>query len=91
MAISTLPPRRGGAPTAVLSPARRGAAGLMGRGGTARPPKAEWSSGVAAFRGGVITKIFSKIRKNATATLSYYIIRILVYRPVRRVDARENV
>ena len=24
----------------------------MGRGGTARPPEAEWSSGVAAFLGG---------------------------------------
>ena len=62
-AISTLPPRRGGAPTPVLSPARRSAAVLMGRGGTARPPEAEWSSGVAAFWGGVITKIFSKIKK----------------------------
>ena len=48
-AISTLPPRRGGAPTPVLSPARRSAAVRMGRGGTARPREAEWSSGVAAF------------------------------------------
>ena len=52
--ISTLPPRRGGAPTAVLSPARRSAAVRMGRGGTARPLEAEWSSGVAAFLGGVL-------------------------------------
>ena len=51
-AISTFPPR-GGAPTAVLSPARRSAAVRMGRGGTASPPEAEWSSGVAAFLGGV--------------------------------------
>ena len=42
-----------GAPTAVLSPACRSAAVRMGRGGTARPPEAEWSSGVAAFLGGV--------------------------------------
>ena len=48
-AISTLPSRRGGAPTAVLPPARRGAAVRMERGGTARPPEAKWSSGVAAF------------------------------------------
>ena len=48
-AISSLPPRRGGAPTPVLSPARRSAAVRMGRGGTTRPPEAEWSSGVAAF------------------------------------------
>ena len=51
-AISTLPPRQGRAPTAVLSPARRSAAVRMGRGGTARQPEAEWSSGVAAFLGG---------------------------------------
>ena len=51
-AISTLPPRRGGAPTPVLSPARRSAAVRMGRSGTARPREAEWSSGVAAFLGG---------------------------------------
>ena len=44
----------GGAPTPVLSPARRSAAVRMGRGGTARPPEAEWSSGVAAFGGGVL-------------------------------------
>ena len=50
-AISTLPPRRGGAPTPVLSPARRSAAVRMGRVGTARPPEAEWSLGVAAFSG----------------------------------------
>ena len=59
-AISTLPPRRGGAPTPVLSPACRSAAVWVERGGTARPREAEWSSGVAAFWGGVITKIFSK-------------------------------
>ena len=29
--------------------------------------------------GGVITKIFSKIHKNATTTLLYYIIRIYIY------------
>ena len=52
-AISTLPPRRGGAPTPVLPPACRSAAVRMGRSGTARPPEAEWSSGVAAFFGGV--------------------------------------
>ena len=34
------------------SPARRSAAVRMGRGGTARPPEAEWSSGVAAILGG---------------------------------------
>ena len=51
-AISTPPPRRGGASTPVLSPARRSAAVRMGRGGTARPPETEWSSGVAAFLGG---------------------------------------
>ena len=50
-ATSALPPRRGGAPTSVLSPARRSAAVRMGRGGTARPPDAEWSSAVAAFWG----------------------------------------
>ena len=76
-AISTLPPRRGGAPTAVLSPARRSAAVRMRRGGTARPPEAEWSSGVAAFWGGLITKIFSKIPKNViTTTLACNIIRV---------------
>ena len=48
-AITTLPPRRGGAPTPVLSPARRSGAARMGRGGTARPSEAEWSSGVAVF------------------------------------------
>ena len=53
-AISTLPPRRGGASASVLSPARRSAAVRMGRGGTARPLEAEWSSGVAAFLGGVL-------------------------------------
>ena len=47
-----LPPHRGGAPTAVLSPACRSVAVQMGRDGTARPPEAEWSSGVAAFGGG---------------------------------------
>ena len=74
-AISALPPRRGGAPTPVLSPARRSAAVRMGRGGNARPPEAEWSSGVAVW-GGVITKIFSKIQKNITiTTLAYYILR----------------
>ena len=52
MAISTLPPRRGEEPTPVLSPACRTADVRMGRGGTARPPEAEWSSGVAAFFGG---------------------------------------
>ena len=63
-AISTLPPRRGGAPTPVLSPARRSAAVRMGRDVTARPPEAEWSSGVAAVWGGVIkTKISSKQKK----------------------------
>ena len=51
-AISTLPPRWGGAPTPVLPPACRSAAVRMGRGGTARPPKVEWSSGVAPFLGG---------------------------------------
>ena len=40
-AITTLPPRRGGPPTAVLSPARRSAAGRMECGGTGRPPEAE--------------------------------------------------
>ena len=50
-AISTLTPRRGGAPTPVLSPARCSAAVRMGCGGTARPPEAKWSSGVAAFWG----------------------------------------
>ena len=64
-AITTLPRRRGGAPTAVLSPARRSAAVRMERGGTARAPEAEWTSGVAAFGGGVITKIFSKIQKTS--------------------------
>ena len=82
-AISTPPPRGGGAPTPVLSPARRSAAVRMGRGGTARPPEAECSSGVAAFGGGVITKIFSKIQKNVTTTLAYYIIRILYYKDIR--------
>ena len=46
-AISTLPPRRGGAPTAVLSPARLSAAVRMERAGTARRSEVEWSSGVA--------------------------------------------
>ena len=50
-AISTLPPRRGGAPTPVFSPACRSAAVRIVRGSTARPPEAEWSSGVAAFLG----------------------------------------
>ena len=40
------------APKAGISPAHRSAAVRMGRGGTARPPEAEWSSGVAAFWGG---------------------------------------
>ena len=53
-AIPTLPPRRSGAPTAVLLPERRSAAVWMGRGGIARTPEAEWSSGVAAFLGGVL-------------------------------------
>ena len=47
-----LPPRRGGAPTPILSQARRSAAVRMELGGTARPPGAEWSSGIAAFLGG---------------------------------------
>ena len=60
--IFTLPPRRGGAPTPVLSPACRSAAVRIGRGSTARPPEAEWSSGVAAFWGGCFNQdIFSKI------------------------------
>ena len=68
-----LPPRRGGVQSPVLSRARRSAAVRMGRGGTARPPEAEWSSGVAAFfGGGVITKIFSKFQTNATTTTSSY-------------------
>ena len=58
----TLPLHRGGAPTAVLPPARRSAAVRMGRGGTVRPPEAEWSSGAAAFGGGVISKILIKIQ-----------------------------
>ena len=74
-AISTLPRRRGGAPTPVLSPARRSAAVRMGRGGTARPPEAGWSSGVAAFLGGVITKIFLKMKKNATTTTLAFVLR----------------
>ena len=52
-AISTLPPRRGGAPMPVLPPACRSAAVRMGRVSTARPAEAEWSSEVAAFFGGV--------------------------------------
>ena len=51
-----------------FSPARRSAAVRMGRGGTARPPEAEWSSGVAVFWGGVMTIIYSKIQKNVTTT-----------------------
>ena len=36
----------------------------MGRGGTARPPEAEWSSGVAAFLGGCyIQDIFKDPKK----------------------------
>ena len=48
------PHRRGGAPTAILSPTRRSAAVRMGPGSTPRPPEAEWSSGVAVFLGGVL-------------------------------------
>ena len=74
-AISTFPPRRGGAPTPVISPARRSAAVRMERGGTPRPPEAEWSSGVAAFWGGVYNQDIFKMKKNvATTTLAYYII-----------------
>ena len=45
-AISSLPPRQGGAPTAVFSPARRSAAVRMECGGTSWLPEAAWSSGV---------------------------------------------
>ena len=51
-AIPSLLPRRGGAPTAVLSPARRSSSVWVERGGTARPREAEWSSRIAPFLGG---------------------------------------
>ena len=66
------PPRRGGALTPVLSPARRGAAVRMGRDGTARPPGTEWSSGVAAFLGGCHDQDIFKDPPNVTTTLAYY-------------------
>ena len=70
-AIYTLPPRRGGAPTPVILPARRSAAVRMGRGGTARPPEAEWSSGVAAFLGGCYNQdIFNDPKKRHYHDLS---------------------
>ena len=63
-AISRLPPRRGGAPTPVFSPARRSAAVPRVRGGTARPPEAEWSSEVVAFlRGCYNQDIFKDPKK----------------------------
>ena len=71
-AISTLPPRRGGAPTPVLSPARRSAAVRMGRGGPSRPPEAEWSSGVAAFRGGCYSQDIFKDPKKRHDHLSVF-------------------
>ena len=47
----------------------------MGRGRTARPPEAEWSSGVAAFwEGGYDQDVFKDKKKNVTTTLAYYII-----------------
>ena len=78
-AISALPHRQGGAPTPVLSSARRSAAVRMGRGGTARPPEAEWSSGAAAFLGGCYNQdIFKdpRERHDHLSVLPWYIIRI---------------
>ena len=51
-AISTLPPRRGGAPTPVLSPARRSAAVRMGRDDEATGGRVELGS--RSFFGGVL-------------------------------------
>ena len=69
-----LPSRRGGAPTPALSPARRFAAVRMGRGGAARPPEAEWSSGVAAFWGGgvIINKCNNYPKKRSDHISVYY-------------------
>ena len=84
-AISTLPPRRGGAPTAVLSPARRSAAVRMGRGGIARPPEAEWSSGVAAFCGGCYNQDIFKDRKKRHDHVS-----VLLYKSVAAPRGRRR-
>ena len=55
----------------VLLPARRSAAVRMGRGGTARPPEVEWSSGVAAFLGGCYNQdIFEDPKKRHDHLLS---------------------
>ena len=51
----------------------------VGRGATARPWEAEWRSRVAAFSGGVITKMLSKVHLDiiaSTTTEEHYVIRI---------------
>ena len=88
-AISTLPPRRGGAPTPVLPPARHSAAVRMGRGGNARPSDTERSSGVVAFWGGCYKQIyFQKSKKTPLPRRSRFrLVYILGISPVRRSAA----
>ena len=57
-AISTLPSRRGGAPTPVLSMARRSAAVRIGRGGTARRGRPSGARESQLLGGAVRSKIF---------------------------------
>ena len=62
----------------VLSPSAQRAAVRGGRGATARPRGAKWSSGVAAVFWAYYNKIFSKIQMTTVNTTSqaYYILRI---------------
>ena len=90
-AISTLPPRRDGAPTPVLSPTCRSAAVRMGRGGTARPPEAEWSSGVTAFVGEVFRPRYFKDPKKRHDHLSVVTAFVgEVFRPRYFKDAKKR-
>ena len=91
-AISTLPPRRGGAPTPVLSPACLSSAAVrMGRGGTARPPEAEWSSGVAAFGGGCFNQDIFKDSKKRHEHLSVVYNKDNVFFSCRRQCEKARV
>ena len=66
-------PSRSSAP--VLLPAPQRAAVWGGRGATARPREAKWSSGVAAVFRHVTTIIFSQIQMTTTTSQAYYITR----------------
>ena len=66
-------PRCSSEPVLSLSPQR--AAVWGGRGATARPREAKWSSGVAAVFRHVTTIIFSQIQMTTTTSQAYYITR----------------